>query len=112
MGVHISVLLIKYRGYLEVLKLRTTTDGFLINAKVQPGASSNRIVGLYGSALKVAVTAPAEGGKANKALVKLLAEQLDIKTDSIEIVSGHTSRTKTLKISGCDPKKIQALCGD
>ena len=95
-----------------MLKLRIAKDGFLINARVQPGASSNRIVGLYGSALKVAITAPAEDGKANKALVKLLAEQLDIKKDNIEIVSGHTSRTKTLKISGCNPKKIQALCGN
>ena len=102
-------ILFKDQG-IVMLKLRTAKDGILIELRVQPKASSNRIAGLYGEALKVAVTAPAESGRANKALIKLLADRLDIKKDNIEIVSGHTSRTKTLKITGCKPHKIQALC--
>ncbi len=92
-----------------MLNIRGVGEGLLIEVRVQPKASSNRIVGLFEHALKVGVTAAPEGGKANKALVELLADRLGIKKRNIEIISGHTSRTKTVKITGCDREKIQAL---
>jgi len=92
-----------------MLDIKSVDDALLVEVRVQPKASSNRIAGLHGGALKLAVTAAPEGGKANKAVIELLAKRLDIKKRNLEIVSGHTSRTKTLKITNCDRQKIQAL---
>jgi uncharacterized protein (TIGR00251 family) len=57
--------------------------------KVVPGASRDRVVGRYGDAIKVQVSAPPEDGKANKAVVRVLAEFLGTKPDQIEITRGH-----------------------
>jgi len=70
--------------------------------RVVPGASSPSIVGRYGDAWKVRVTAAPENGKANAAVVDLLAGALGISTRDIEIVAGHTSRDKTVALTGID----------
>lgn len=68
--------------------------------RVQPGASKNEIVGVQEDALKVRISAPPVEGKANKALLQFLAEQLGVKRSQVEITSGHTSRSKTIHIVG------------
>ena len=70
-----------------------------LNIKVVPGASRDQIVGWLGDALKIKVTAPPENGKANEAVVTLLAETLGVRRDTIEIVSGHGSPAKTVEIA-------------
>ena len=52
------------------------------------------IVGLYGDALKIKLTAPPVDGAANKLCIKYLAKCLVVPKSSLEIISGHTSRTK------------------
>jgi len=52
------------------------------------------IAGQHGDALKIKLTAPPVGGAANKMCVQHLAKWLNISKSSIEIISGHTSRTK------------------
>ena len=69
-----------------------------LDVKVVPGASRTEIVGLLGNRLKVRVAAPAEGGKANQALVKVLSEWLG--TRDVEIVAGRSSAEKTVRVSG------------
>jgi hypothetical protein len=69
-----------------------------LDVKVVPGASRSEIVGLLGNRLKVRIAAPAEGGKANRALVKLLRESLS--TREVEIVAGHSRAEKTVRILG------------
>ena len=78
-----------------------------LTVKVVPGSSRNQIVGWLGDALKVKVTAPPEKGKANEAVIELLAERLGIGTDAIQIESGHASPSKVIAVSGMDDEAIQ-----
>ena len=82
-------------------------DFFIIHVTVQPKASEDRIVGFHGDALKVKVAAPPTGGKANQRLVKLLAEGLNIGQSNIEIIQGHTSRRKVLRIWNVSPDQVR-----
>ena len=62
-----------------------------LSLKVVPGSSRDEIVGWLGDSLKVKVKAPPEKGRANEAVVTLLAERLGFGTSSITVVSGHGS---------------------
>ena len=81
-------------------------DGTLTLAlKVTPKASQNRIQGLAadaagGSVLRVAVTAVPEKGKANQAVIKLLAKALGVPKTSLTVISGETDRHKVIGVSG------------
>jgi len=66
---------------------------------LQPRASKNEIVGPYRDGIKVKVTAAPVEGKANEALIRLLARELGISPSSIEILKGFQSRAKILSIS-------------
>lgn len=66
--------------------------------KVVPGASRSEIVGPLGDRLKVRVAAPAEGGKANRAVIELLRKRLGV--SNVEIVAGATAREKIVRVSG------------
>lgn len=67
---------------------------------VQPRASRNEIVGFQGDFLRIRVTAPPEDGEANRLCCRLVAEALGIAPSRIEIVSGHASRKKRVRIQG------------
>ena len=79
----------------------------LVKIYLQPKASKNEVVGPYRDGIKIKVTAPPTEGKANQALLRLLAKELGIPSSSIEIVKGHHSREKTLKISGVNFEALQ-----
>ena len=70
---------------------------------LQPKSSKNEIVSPYRDRIKVRITAAPIEGKANEALVRLLAKEWRIPPSRIEIVKGHRSREKVLKISGEGP---------
>lgn len=83
------------------------SDGpILIRVKAVPGASRDAIAGVLGDRLKVRVSAPPEGGKANKAIIALLARALGIKRARVGLVSGHASPEKTIAITGCTPEQL------
>jgi uncharacterized protein (TIGR00251 family) len=67
--------------------------------KVVPSSSRDIIVGWLGEALKIKVRAPAEKGRANKAVEKIIANALGISISSVSVVSGHTTVLKTIEIS-------------
>jgi len=71
-----------------------------LQVKVVPGASRDGIAGWLGDSLKVRVKAPAERGKANAAVVRLLAETLEIPADRLRIVAGGSSPRKVVEIDG------------
>jgi len=75
-------------------------DGVVFKIKVQPRAAKNEIVGVQGDALKIKINAAPVKGKANKALIDFLAGKLSVKKSEIEIVSGHTSKIKKIKVLG------------
>jgi len=83
-----------------MLKITKTAAGATFRVKVQPGASKNEIVGVQQDALKIRISAPPVEGKANKMLIKFLAKQLAVKRTQVEIISGHTSRVKTIRVIG------------
>ena len=71
-----------------------------VEIKVVPKASRNRIVGWVGDRLKVQVTAPPERGKANDAVIDVLAEAVGLSRHQIRLVAGQTSPLKTVEIDG------------
>lgn len=81
-------------------------DGVTIRIRVQPRASKNRIVGPFGDALKVAVTAPAVDGAANEAVIEFLAAKINTSRNQVAIVTGHTSRTKLVKFFGISKDEL------
>jgi uncharacterized protein (TIGR00251 family) len=77
-----------------------------LRLRVSPGASRSEIVGPHGDAWRVRVAAPPESGKANEALLGLLAATLDVPRSSIEILSGHGSRDKTVVVRGLTKEDV------
>ena len=92
-----------------MLELVTKGDAVIIKVRVQPKAARAAVVGEHNGALKVAVTAAPEKGKANKAVVEVLSKALRIAKSSIELVGGATSRDKTFAIRGTSQEAIEAL---
>ena len=80
--------------------LRVQADGVLLSVKLQPRASANQIGDALGGELRIKVTAPPVEAAANEALLKFLARQLDCPRNRLELVRGHTSRHKTVKLYG------------
>jgi uncharacterized protein len=73
-------------------------EGCILTVHAQPRARKAGILGEHAGALKVAVTAPPEDGRANKALAELLAKTLGFKRSQVELLSGETSREKRFLI--------------
>jgi len=86
--------------------LRETSGGTLLAVKLQPRASRNEIGEPLGDELKIKVTAPPVDAAANEALLKFLAEKLDCARRQVELLRGHTSRHKILKLHGFQPPEI------
>jgi uncharacterized protein (TIGR00251 family) len=86
--------------------LRVQTDGVLLSVKLQPRASANEIGDALGSELRIKVTAPPVDAAANEALVKLLAQQLHCPRNRVDLVRGHTSRHKTVKLYGLTAEDV------
>jgi uncharacterized protein (TIGR00251 family) len=78
-----------------------------VRLRVSPGATSAQVVGRHGEAWKVRVAAPPEGGRANEAVVRLLAETLSLPRDAVTLVSGHGARDKIVQLAGLDPTQIE-----
>jgi uncharacterized protein (TIGR00251 family) len=81
--------------------------GARLQLRVSPGAARGAVVGRHGSGWKVRVAAPPEQGKANEAVVHLLADALDLRARDVRIVSGHGSRDKTVELEGLASDEIE-----
>jgi uncharacterized protein len=90
------------------LTLRATTNGCTLNVRVHPGARRNAITGTHDSALKISLTTPPTDGRANAALIAFLAEHLSIPRANITLVTGATSRSKTLHLECLTPDALTA----
>ena len=91
--------------------LRAQPDGLLLSVKLQPRASANEIGEALGNELRIKVTAPPVDAAANEALMKLLAQQLNCPRNRVDIVRGHTSRHKVIKLYGIAPEDATAKLG-
>jgi len=79
---------------------KKNNNNLIIKIKVEPRSSKSGIVGPYGDALKVKLTSPPVEGKANKELIEVLAKGYGIPKKNIEIISGQSSKNKTVKLIG------------
>jgi len=77
-----------------------------LRLRVSPGSSRAAVVGRHGEAWKIRVAAPPEGGRANDAVVRLLAETLALPRGAVTLVSGHGARDKIVELAGIEPSQI------
>jgi uncharacterized protein (TIGR00251 family) len=83
-------------------------EGCCLPVRAQPGARKPGVLGEQAGALKVAVTAPPQDGRANKALVESLAELLGIRRSQVELLAGATGRDKRFLIRGLSREQLEA----
>lgn len=86
-------------------------DGVLISIKAVPGAKRDEVSGMLGDRVKIRVSAPAEGGKANDAICRVVAEKLGVRDRQVEIVSGHTNPEKVVRVTGMTPGEVVQRLG-
>lgn len=87
--------------------LRVVPEGVLIKVRAQPGASREEIVGIHGDALKVAVQAPPEKGRANEAIARALARHLEVKPGMVKTHSGEIARDKWFLIESLTIEEVR-----
>ena len=88
------------------LDARTANGCVTFAICVRPAAKRNEVVGLYGNAVKIALTAPAMDGKANDALVRFLANRLGVPRLSVAIAAGHASHSKVIRVVGLTAEQV------
>jgi uncharacterized protein (TIGR00251 family) len=89
-----------------MIALTERADGIILPVRAQPGARKTGIVGEQAGALKVAVTSPAEDGKANKALLEVLRDALGLKRSQLALIGGETSRDKRFLVCKLTPQEL------
>lgn len=77
-----------------MLKLTSQLNGVILPVRATPSAKRNAIGGIHDGMLKISVTAPPDDGRANAAIVKLLAKSLKISKSRVQLLSGATQRQK------------------
>lgn len=84
--------------------------GSVFWVRVVPGASSGSVVGWQADGkLRVRVTAPPERGRANRAVVELLARALRVRGSAVRVVSGAGAREKRVEVDGVPPARVMGL---
>jgi uncharacterized protein (TIGR00251 family) len=78
-----------------------------LRLRIVPGAARAGVVGPHGDVWRVRVAAAPEGGRANDAVVRLLAETLEVPRDAVRLVSGHSRRDKIVELTGIGPQQIE-----
>jgi len=92
-----------------MVKVRETPQGLILPVLLTPGASRDALRGEHDGRAKVAVTAPPERGKANKALCEFLARRLGVRKSQVKVVSGHTSRQKEVLVERVSPSALDGI---
>jgi uncharacterized protein (TIGR00251 family) len=89
--------------------VRDVADGCTVNVRVQPGAKKDAVTGLHDGAVRIALSAPPVDGKANDALIAFVAEKLGLPRARVSLLSGMTSRSKVLRITGRSAAQVRAV---
>ncbi|NIM99169.1 MAG: YggU family protein [candidate division Zixibacteria bacterium] len=91
------------------MKLVEDKKGIRLRIYVRPGARKDVILGPHGEDLKVDIASSPVRGAANDALKRFFADVLSISPSQVEIISGRTSRHKTIRVMGVTPDHIKAI---
>jgi uncharacterized protein (TIGR00251 family) len=78
-----------------------------LRVRVAPGARRDEVVGRHGDGWKVRVAAPPEGGRANDAVVGLLATTVGVPARDVTVVSGRTGRDKVVEVAGIEQDEAE-----
>jgi len=90
----------------------TETDGAVtFRVWAQPGARATEPAGEREGALKLKIAAPPVDGKANKECVRFLSSLFGVSSREVEIKSGHSSRTKVVRVFNVDAKRVREKLG-
>jgi len=89
------------------IQLESNEQGVVLPVKARAGANANRIVGFHDGALKVTVTQVAEKGKANRAIIKLLAKGLPVAPSNMSLVAGSTQANKRFVVAGVSVAQVE-----
>ena len=90
-----------------MIDVKETADGATFAVKAVAGAKGNAVVGMHGEALKVAVSAPRDRGKANESLIVVIAEALGVPRKAVSLVKGETSTEKRFLVIGLSARELQ-----
>ena len=89
---------------------RVGDDGCItLRLHIQAGAKTTGCAGLHGDALKIRLAAPPVDGRANLALLRFLADALNLPPAAVVLKSGHASRRKVIEIRGAPSDAVAAL---
>ena len=91
------------------MEISASDEGVSFYVQVRPRANRNAIAGEHADALKLHLTAPPVDDRANEALVRLLAERLNVPRAAVRIVAGAKSRRKRVVVAGVSSEQVLAL---
>lgn len=91
-----------------MLQLTAEENAVLVPVKVVPGSSRTRYLGPWEGRARIAVAAPAEKGKANKAVIAFLADLLSLRKSDVTVISGRTSPIKTVRVERVAMETVRA----
>ena len=92
-----------------MIELTRSKEGVLLNVHAQPGARRNGVTGEHAGAIRIAVNAPPDKGKANAAILAVLAGALRLKSSQLALIAGETSRRKRILLAGLSPEDAGRL---
>jgi uncharacterized protein len=95
-----------------MIALEPHPEGTILPVRAHPGSRRNELRGEQDGMLKICVTQSPEKGKANKALVELMAKSLGLRKSQIELLSGETSHHKRFLIRGITPEELAQILAD
>jgi uncharacterized protein (TIGR00251 family) len=90
-----------------MIDVKEAEGGATFAVKASAGGKRNAVVGVHGDALKVAVSAPRDKGRANEALVEVLAEAIGVPRKAVSLVKGETSTEKRFHIAGMKAESLR-----
>lgn len=92
-----------------MIKWRSKDGNLEFQVRVVPRASRSEVVGEYGGALRVRISAPPVNGAANAELIRLLAREFNVRKTEVDIISGLAGKTKQVRINGVGPGALEKL---
>ena len=95
-----------------MVQAREVSGGVVFAVRVQQGGRRDAILGEHAGALKVSVCAAPDKGKANKAVLALLAEGLGVAKSAVSLVSGETSREKKVFVEGITAERLRSILNE
>jgi uncharacterized protein len=90
-----------------VISLESVSAGTILSVRAQPSARRNALIGLHDGALRVAISAPPDKGRANQSIEVLLAKTFDLPRSAVELISGQTARQKRFLLKGITTDQVQ-----